>query len=123
MDRKFVVAGLGWAIVGLTLGVYMGMINNHSQMPTHAHIMLAAFVVSFIYGVIHKLWLTNGDSGLARIQFWLHQIGAAALVISLFLVYGGHATPATLEPVLIISSLSVLTAMILMKVLFIRSRT
>ena len=122
MDRKFVVAGLGWGMLGLALGIVMGITHNHGQMPTHAHIMLAAFVLSFIYGVIHKLWLTNGNSGLAKIQFWLHQVGAAVLVICLFLVYGGHASPVTLEPVLAGSSIAVFVALILMKILFIRSR-
>ena len=122
MDRKFVVAGLGWGILGLALGIFMGITHNHGQMPTHAHIMLAAFVLSFIYGTIHNLWLTNGDSGMAKIQFWLHQVGVAVLVACLFLVYGGHASPVTLEPFLAASSIVVFVALILMKVLFIRSR-
>ena len=85
-------------------------------------IMLVGFVVSFVYGVCHKLWLGNNESGLARIQFYLHVVGAIGLTIGLFLLYGGIVAPESIEPVLSISSIAVLIGMILMKVLFVRSK-
>jgi peptidoglycan/LPS O-acetylase OafA/YrhL len=122
MDRKFVVTGLGFGILGLLLGIYMAASHNHGQLVTHAHIMLVGFVVSFVYGVCHKLWLGNNESGLARIQFYLHVVGAIGLTIGLFLLYGGIVAPENIEPVLSISSIAVLIGMILMKVLFVRSK-
>ena len=86
MDRKFVATGLGFGILGLLLGIYMAASHNHGQLVTHAHIMLVGFVVSFVYGVCHKLWLGNNESGLARIQFYLHVVGAIGLTIGLFLL-------------------------------------
>ena len=122
MDRKFVATGLGFAILGLILGIYMAASHNHGQLSTHAHIMLVGFVVSFIYGVCHKLWLTNSESRMATIQFYLHVIGAIGITVGLFLLYGGMVAPEKIEPVLSISSISVLLGMILMKVLFVRSK-
>ena len=122
MDRKFVATGLGFGILGLLLGIYMAASHNHGQLVTHAHIMLVGFVVSFVYGVCHKLWLDNNESGLARIQFYLHVVGAIGLTIGLFLLYGGIVAPEIIEPVLSISSIAVLIGMILMKVLFVRSK-
>jgi hypothetical protein len=122
MDRKFVATGLGFGILGLGLGIYMAASKNHGQLVTHAHIMLVGFVVSFIYGVCHKLWLGNNESGLARIQFYLHVIGAIGITVGLFLMYGGIVAAETIEPVLSISSIAVLLGMILMKVLFVRSK-
>ena len=122
MDRKFVAAGLGFGLLGLILGIVMGASHNHTQLATHAHLMLAGMVLSFIYGVCHKLWLTNPHSGMASLQFYLHIIGTLVLTGCLFAVYGGHAAPSTLEPLLIISSLSILIALILMKVMFIKSK-
>ncbi len=122
MDRKFVATGLGFAILGLVLGIYMAASKNHGQLVTHAHIMLVGFVVSFVYGVCHKLWLGNNESGLARIQFYLHVIGAIGITVGLFLMYGSIVAAETIEPVLSISSIAVLLGMILMKVLFVRSK-
>jgi peptidoglycan/LPS O-acetylase OafA/YrhL len=122
MDRKYVATGLGFGILGLLLGIYMAASHNHGQLVTHAHIMLVGFVVSFVYGVCHKLWLGNNESGLARIQFYLHVVGAIGITIGLYLLYGGIVAPENIEPVLSISSIAVLIGMILMKVLFVRSR-
>ena len=59
MDRRFVLAAFGYAILGLGLGLFMGISQDHGQMPTHAHIMLVGFVISFIYALCHKIWLIN----------------------------------------------------------------
>lgn len=121
MDRKFVAAGFGYAILGLVLGIYMAASHNHGQMVTHAHIMLAGFVVSFIYGVCHKLWLDN-NTGLAKTQFYLHHAGTIVMSLGLFLLYGNFASPAAIEPFLSVSTLAILAALILMKYLFIKSK-
>lgn len=121
MDRKFVMTGLGYAILGMILGIIMAASKDHGQHVTHAHIMLLGFVVSFIYGLCHKLWLNNTTSRLSQIQFYLHQIGSVVLLIGLFLFYGGIVSLEVIDPVLAIASIVVLVAMVLMKVLFIQA--
>ncbi len=121
MDKKFVVAGLCYAILGMALGIFMAASKDHGHMVTHAHIMLIGFVVSFIYGLCHKLWLNNTTSKLATAQFFIHQIGAIGIVIGLFLLYGRHIAEETIDPVLALSSITVFTGMVLMMVLFIKS--
>lgn len=122
MDRKFLMTAFGYGILGLLLGTTMGATQNHAQMPTHAHIMLLGFVVSFVYGAVYKLWV-HGDTGtLGKAQFWLHQVGTAGLLISLYLLYGGHLGMDKLALLLAVSSIAALTAMILMKVILIRAK-
>lgn len=121
MDRKYVLTGLGYAILGMVLGIYMAASRDHGHLVTHAHIMLVGFVVSFIYGLCHKLWLNNSESRLAMVQFYIHQAGAATLFIGLFLLYGKFIDIDTIDPILAVSSVIVLTGVILMKVLFIQS--
>src|SRR5210317_2189333 len=121
MDRKFILTSLGYAIVGLMLGIFMAASKDHGQLVTHAHIMLIGFVVSFIYGLCHKLWLNNTTSKLAKTQYYMHQVGTFVVVVGLFLYYGKFVTLETIDPVLAISSITVLVGMILMKVLFIKS--
>ena len=121
MDKKFVVTGLCYAILGMALGIFMAASKDHGHMVTHAHIMLIGFVVSFIYGLCHKLWLKNMTSKLATAQFFIHQIGAIGIVIGLFLLYGRYIAEETIDPVLALSSITVFTGMVLMMVLFIKS--
>jgi len=121
MDKKFVLTGLGYAIIGLALGIFMAASKNHSHLVTHAHIMLVGFVVSFIYGLCHKLWLNNIVTKLSRAQFYIHQIGTIGLVVGLFLYYGKFVSLEKIDPLLALSSIAVLIAMVLMKVLFIKS--
>lgn len=117
MDRKFVFSSLIYAIVGMSLGIYMAASKNHGQLVTHAHIMLAGFVVSFIYGVCHKLWLANTETLLARVQFAVHQLGVSVLVVGLFLLYGNFIPLEVMDPILAVASIVVLTGMVLMSVL------
>lgn len=121
MDRKFVLTSMGYAIIGLALGIFMAASKDHGHLVTHAHIMLIGFVVSFIYGLCHKLWLGNITSKLANIQYYVHQVGTIGVVIGLFLYYGHFVSLETIDPVLAVSSITVLIGMVLMKVLFIKS--
>ena len=120
MDRKFVLTAFGYAILGLALGIYMAASKNHGQFVTHAHIMLIGFLLSFIYGLCHKLWLNNSTSKLATIQFYVHQAGSAVVLLGLFLLYGQFVDLETIDPVLAVASITVFVGVILMKIEFIR---
>lgn len=120
MDRKYILTSFGYAIIGLALGIFMAASKDHGHLVTHAHIMLIGFVVSFIYGLCHKLWLNNIVSTLSKAQLYIHQAGTLGVITGLFLYYGKYVSLETIDPVLAISSIAVLIGMILMKVLFIK---
>lgn len=121
MDKKFILTSLGYAILGLGLGIFMAASKDHGHLVTHAHIMLIGFVVSFIYALCHKLWLNNSTTRLARAQYFIHQLGTIGIVIGLFLLYGKFVPLEKIDPLLAASSIAVFIGMILMKVLFIKS--
>ena len=121
MDKKFVLTSLGYAILGMALGIFMAASKNHGQSITHAHIMLIGFVISFIYALCHKLWLNNSTSKLAITQYYVHQVGTLIVVTGLFLYYGKFVSLEAIDPVLAISSITVFVGMVMMKVLFIKS--
>ena len=121
MDRKYIVSALIYGFAGLILGLYMAASHNHGQLVTHAHIMLVGFVVSFIYAVIHKLWLDNPKELMAKAQFYIHQLGTFGMVVALFLLYGGFMQGDLLAPVAALSSILVLIAFILMIWMYLRN--
>ncbi|TKB47300.1 TonB-dependent receptor [Ferrimonas sediminicola] len=121
MDRKFILTAFGYAILGLILGIFMAATKDKGQYVTHAHIMLVGFLLSFVYGLCHRLWLNNSTSTLARVQFYVHQLGAAVLLLGLFLFYGKFVTLETIDPVLASASVTVLIGVMLMNIEFVIS--
>ena len=121
MDRKFILTSFIYAIIGLALGIFMAASKDHGHLVTHTHILLIGFVVSFIYGLCHKLWLNNLISKLSVTQFYIHQVGTLGVVIGLFLYYGKFVSLETIDPSLALFSITVFIGMVLMTVLFIRS--
>ena len=113
-DAKYVVCALSFAAVGLSLGVFMGATHNHSELVAHAHILLIGFVVSFIYGIIHRLWLVQPNRTIATVQFLLHLAATITISVGLFLLYGNIVAAPALDPVLGIASVGVLLGMLIM---------
>lgn len=113
-DRKYLVFALCYALLGLSLGIYMAASQNHAELVTHAHILMVGFVVSFVYATIHKLWLVAPGRGIANLQFIVHQVSAITMAVGLFMLFGGMAPPAKLEPFLSVAALGVLLGMLLM---------
>lgn len=121
-DRKYLGWALAYVAAGMGLGIYMAASHNHAQHVTHAHLLLVGFVVSFIYAVIHKLWLGETASRLARVQLIAHQAGALTMFSGLFLLYGGIVPEAQIEPILAPSTIVVFTAALLMIVMVLRKQ-
>jgi hypothetical protein len=123
LDKRYLIWALSYALVGLALGIYMAASQNHGELVTHAHILLIGFVVSFIYGIIHKLWLEKPSRGIANIQFVLHQAATVTLSLGLFLLYGNMLPESVLGPILGIAAAGVLLGMLLMLYMVIRFGT
>jgi len=98
----------------------MGASGNHGELVTHAHILLVGFVVSFVYAIIHRLWLENPARVVANVQFLVHQVGAVALSVGLFLIFGGFMSESKLAPLMAAASVSVLSGMALMIYMVVR---
>jgi hypothetical protein len=121
-DRQYLVWALAYVAAGMGLGIYMAASHNHAQHVTHAHILLVGFVVSFIYAVIHKLWLSGTARRLASIQLIAHQAGALMMFSGLFLLYGGIVPEAQIEHLLAPSTLIVFIAALLMIVMVLKKQ-
>jgi hypothetical protein len=118
-DRKFLLCALAYAVFGICLGIYMAASKNHSEFVAHAHILLIGFVLSFIYSLIHKLWIKAPSRPIGTLQFYLHQASALVISIGLLLLYAGRFQEA-LDPILGASALGVLLAALLMIYLVLR---
>ncbi len=119
LDRKFLLCSLAYAIAGMCVGIYMAASKSHSEFIAHAHILLVGFVVSFIYSLIHRLWIEAEAVAMARFQFYLHQLSALVMSVGLLLFYGG-LFQAALDPILAASAFGVLVSALIMLYLVIK---
>jgi hypothetical protein len=100
--RNFFILAIIYAICGMILGLSMAISHDHTQMPVHAHTMVAGWLMSAVFAFFYHLFPTASASRLAPIHFWLTAVSGIALLVSLFFVLGGNPG---VEPVTAISSI------------------
>lgn len=112
ISRNFLVIGGLYLLLGITLGSYMGGSGDHSLSPVHAHINLLGFVLMTVFGLGYRLIPALAESGLARVHFWLHQIGAAVLLAGLFAMMSGMIAEESIGPVFPVAEIAVLAGVL-----------
>jgi hypothetical protein len=105
-------------LCGLVFGIVLGMKEDFTLAPAHAHLNLIGFVLMFLVGLYYRVVPAAGADALARIQAWLLIAGAIVLPIGVALVLLGDT-----GIVVIIGSLLVLAAMALFAVIVFRTAT
>jgi len=63
-------------LVGMLAGIVMGIQQNFTLAPAHAHLNLIGGVLLFLFGLYYRLVPAAGATTLAKVQGWLHMIGA-----------------------------------------------
>lgn len=111
LSARFFGSALVYAILGMVLGNVMGASGDHSQFPTHAHLMLIGWVSFAIFGFFYHLFAERAATLLARVHFWLAQATNIVLVIALYLIFSGQ--PDVGEPIAAAASIGYLLSMVL----------
>ncbi|MEJ0060694.1 MAG: hypothetical protein WDM79_14455 [Terricaulis sp.] len=114
-DAIFIIAGLLCLLCGEGLGIWMGVHENFTLAPAHAHLNLVGWVTLSLYGLIHRTYPGLKTSRLAPVQCVLAVIGAVLLPAGI--AYG------LLHQVFIgaiVGSFIVITATLLFVIMFIR---
>ena len=63
-------------LVGMLMGIAMGIQQDFTLAPAHAHLNLVGGVLLFLFGLYYRLVPAAGNRPLARLQGWLHIAGA-----------------------------------------------
>jgi hypothetical protein len=101
-------------LIGLLWGIEMGVRQDFAMMPAHAHLNLVGGVLLFVFGLYYRLVPGAGSSGLAKIQGWLHIVGAIVFPAGVAIVL---TKGESLVAIPIIGSLVVLMAVALFAVI------
>ena len=105
-------------LIGMLAGIAMGMLQNFVLALAHAHLNLIGGVLLFLFGLYYRLVPAAGTTTLAKVQGWLHMVGAVLFPagIAVVLLKG----PA-FEAAPVAGSLIVVAAMALFVVIVFRS--
>ena len=111
-------AGVLILLAGMLAGIVMGIEQDFTLAPAHAHFNLVGGVLLFLFGLYYNLVPSAGNHRLAKLQGWLHIIGAILFPagVALVLLKG---TSFIIAP--IVGSLIVLAAMVLFAAIVFRT--
>jgi peptidoglycan/LPS O-acetylase OafA/YrhL len=107
--RQFFILALCYAVAGMVLGIVMAATHDHGEMPTHAHIMVAGWLMSSVFAFFYHLFPEIGARPLARVHFWIQAVSGIVLVVSLFFLLKGNDN---LEPITALASVGFLAGML-----------
>lgn len=105
----FIAAALA-ALTGMTMGIVMGMSDNFTLAPAHAHLNLLGWVTMALYGLYHR-GIVRNQTGLAWTQVSLGALGFPVMAGGLG-VYLGTGNGAVI-PLIIIGAFLCLASMLL----------
>ncbi len=98
MSARLIRIAALYLVIGVTMGIVMGITQQFSLAPVHAHVNLLGWASLGIMGVIYHLHPAAGETLLARIHFWVHNVALPVFMVGLALALTGHDAfvPATI---------------------------
>lgn len=104
-------------LIGMLAGIAMGIEQDFMLAPAHAHLNLIGGVLLFLFGLYYRLVPAAGSSSLARVQGWLHIIGAILFPagVALVLLKGPSFIAAPIVGSLIVTVAMALFALIVFR--------
>ena len=118
IDSRMMRVGVIFLVLGMIWGIEMGIRQEFSLAPAHAHLNLVGGVLLFVFGLYYRTVPAARDSMLAQWQSWLHIAGAVLFPIGIAIVVKKGESFIILP---IIGSLVVVAAVILFAVIVFRT--
>ena len=114
VSNNFLRLGVLAALVGMSLGVWMGANENFTLRPVHAHVNLLGFASMMLFGLFYRVFPEAGRGWLPMAHFVLSVVGFLIMAPSLSLMLLGNATAL---PFLAVSEIMLVASMLLFVVI------
>ena len=85
-----------YALLAIGIGIVMASQHDFTNKSLHAHANLVGWVSMALMGVIYQVFPAMAHSVLARVHFWLHNLGLPVMLLGIYAVM--HQWPAA-EPI------------------------
>lgn len=90
MGLRFLRIAVIYLLIGALLGGFMGFSQQFALAPVHAHLLLLGWASFALAGLVYHLYPAAAETLLARIHFWLHNLGLPAFMLALAMLLTGH---------------------------------
>ena len=104
MGNRFLRLAVVYVLLGVTLGIVMAASHNYTLKPVHAHLNLLGWASMALFGLWYRSAPAAAETRLAKVHFWLHNIGLPIQMITLTMYVNGNSS---VEPVLALVSIVV----------------
>jgi|SRR4029453_11311757 hypothetical protein len=110
MGLRFLKIAVVYLVIGALLGFTMGITQKFTLVPVHAHMLLLGWASLALAGLVYHLYPAASTTRLARLHFWLHNLGLPLFMVGLgFLLTGNES----ILPLVIVSSIAVIVGLLL----------
>jgi cbb3-type cytochrome oxidase subunit 1 len=76
--------------IGVLFGMYMSITEQMQFAAVHAHINLLGWASLALAGIVYHLFPSAATTVLAKLHFWLHNIGLPVMMVGLALLLSGN---------------------------------
>ncbi|HEY3731346.1 MAG TPA: hypothetical protein VGL28_08830 [Steroidobacteraceae bacterium] len=83
LDVRYIALGSLYLVLGMIMGLVMGIRQDFTFVPVHAHINLVGFTAHCLFGLVYRAWPRLQQGALARLQFWLFVPGTPLLLVGI----------------------------------------
>jgi len=90
MSARLLRIAVTYWVIAVGWGIYMGATKDFAQVPVHAHLNLLGWVSLGLCGLIYAKAPHLAETKLAKVHFWLHNLGLPPLMIAVALIVNGH---------------------------------
>lgn len=85
ISQWFIKSAIIYLIIGMCGGILMGMKQDFTLAPAHAHLNLIGWVTLALMGLYYNVHPIKAAGSLARIQFWVSTVGVWIMIPGLAL--------------------------------------
>jgi len=89
---NFLRIAVVYLFIGGLMGLVMGITQKFVLAPVHAHVLLLGWASLALAGIVYHLYPPASTTRLARMHFWLHNLGLPVFMVGLGLMLSGRAT-------------------------------
>jgi hypothetical protein len=108
MGLRLLRIAVVYLVVGAVLGLAMGLTQKFGLAPVHAHLLLLGWASLALAGLVYHLYPAASVTRLAKIHFWLHNLGLPVFMVGLAMLLTGSESAG---PVVGISASAVLAGL------------
>jgi hypothetical protein len=104
LSQRLLKIAAVYFMFGSVFGLVMGITKNFVEAPVHAHLNLLGWASFCLIGLLYRTHPALALTHLAKVHFWLHNLGLPVMMVGLFFVLRGESQ---FIPMVVVGAVSV----------------